>query len=127
MWIMESLSLGRVNEKAILRKTDKYWVLTERRVNTMGKLVSKMTLIDPKEEHIIGHYLFEQGQMIASTEIKEWMTTGGISVPKKFVIIWHDENIKLLWNFVNIKVNTHINPQKWEMPDMSYKIDMGKD
>ena len=127
MWIMESLSLGKVNEKADLRKTDKYWALTERRVNTMGQLVNKMTLIDPQKERIMGHYLFERGQMVASTEIKEWTTVGGVSVPQKLVIIWHDEDVKLQWNLVNIRINTPIDSRRWQMPDRSYKIDMGND
>ena len=47
------------------------------------------------------------------------------TIPKKIQILWPEENIHMIWEFENIQINSDINDETWEMPDMLDKIDMG--
>lgn len=122
-WMMECLGINEINLQGGLMRTETHWVVVEKSISPSCQIVTKMTAIDPATERITGHYLFDpMGQIEASTEILEFEN----DIPKKILIIWHKENIKMLWTVKNVKVNTQLNPDLWEMPNMSYKIDMGK-
>lgn len=122
-WMMESLGINEIELKGGLMRTDTHWVVVEKRISPSCQLVTKMTAIDPATERITGHYLFgPAGELEASTEILEFDENG---IPKKVVIIWHKENIKMLWTIINAQINTQLNPELWVMPDMPRKINMG--
>jgi len=120
LWMMESLSVGNVVSDAIIKSSQRYLLIIERRKSTSNSIVTKVTLIDKKNELIIGHYLMDDLGFIASAEIQHFNNL----VPDKIVIIWHRENVTLYWNIYNIRINQNIDPYNWQMPYYKNKINM---
>jgi hypothetical protein len=125
LWMMESISLNQLNEKARIYKTENYWAIVESRISPLNKPVSKVTLIDPIKKTIIGHYLIDERGIVASTEITEFTKINNHYVPKTMEINWHIENAKMIWKLKNIEINTYIEPSRWVIPNMKSKINMG--
>jgi hypothetical protein len=128
VWMMESLSLGEIDLKNVeVVKFKDMWAILQPRISSTGENITKMTLIDPKQEEIAGHYLYNsKGKLIASTEIQQYQRIDGQTIPKKVLIIWYDENVVMEWDLKSPTINRTINPTHWTMPQMSEMIDMGK-
>lgn len=127
-WMMESLSIGKIDGKNIeIGKFKNYWVVLQPRISANGEPVTVAILIDPQRSLVMGFYLYNrQGRMIASTEIEEYQNVGGHIIPKTMIIIWYEEGIVMEWELRNPQVNVAIHPNTWAMPDMRQKINMGE-
>ena len=128
IWIMESLGFNQLatDKIEIVKFKDKHWATIEKRKSTQNQEVSKVTLIDIQRKKIIGHYIYNnQEKMIASFEVKSTIKSGDHYLPKEVMIIWYEEGIFMELNFLNPAINTNIDPNNWQMPNMN-KIDMGK-
>ena len=130
-WMMESFCLSTLDtDKAVvIDQEGKYLRLIEKRKNAVGNVIFKATLIDPQQKIIYGHYLYnETGRPIASTEIKQYFKLpNGDYLPAKFLITWHEENVKMTLILNRPQLNVRINEEVWDLPRMRNVIDMGKD
>lgn len=129
-WVMELLSIIQIeqNEQSRLSVYDeKYLALVEPRISTTGLSVQKITLIDPNQQAIIGHYLLgANNRMILSCEIAEYHYVNQVMVPKKMKIIWHEENVVLLWSISEVRINESLDSNNWILPDRRQKIELGE-
>ena len=127
MWMMESLGVKAINLKSVFYKTDSgYWACVENKLSPTNKPVTKITLLDPKNQTIIGQYLKDERGIVASSEIREFTKTQDHIIPKVVVMTWHTENVKVIWRLRDAEVNKHIDGSKFVMPDMKNKINMGE-
>lgn len=127
LWLMECMGVTEIGFKnTVVKRQGEYLAAFQPRVSTLGALVTKMTLIDPKKQVIVGHYLYNQDDvLIASNEVIEFHTTyDGHMVPKKTKVLWQEEGVKMLFDFNGIQVNTPINPAHWNLPDYRRKTNM---
>lgn len=123
-WMMESINISPINiENIEIAKFKDFWAIIQERVSATGEKVTVVTLIHPTQKVVVGRYLYNQnGKLIASTEYQDFSN----EIPRKIFIIWYEEGITLDWDLSQVRKNTGINPQFWEMPVMRNKIDMGK-
>ena len=87
----------------------------------------KITLIDPNERRIIGIYLHDYHQLIASTEIKEVYWIDGLPVPKRIIITWYEENTQVEWKMSQPRINHDIQNTLWDKPYRPNQIDLGNE
>lgn len=123
-WMMESININSVSTENIeIAKHKNLWAIIQPRTSALEEKVTITTLIDPVQKLVLGRYLYNQnGKLIASTEYREFHDT----IPKKILIMWHEEDVTLDWDLSNVKTNVGINEQFWVMPNIKNKIDMGK-
>lgn len=128
LWIMECLGLDEISTKNIaIQKGNKYWKIYEPRMSAMNKVIRKVTVIDPKKLLILGHYIYEDEELVASSETRQFENINNFETPKKIVIIWHKENMSMVWNLNNSQTNTNLDPSLWKIPNHNRKINMGID
>ena len=125
-WMMASLGLD-VIKSGQPQKEGRYYKMLEHTKGTRGKRVMRITLIDPKENRIIGIYLNDYYQLIASTEIKEVYWIDGFPVPKRIVITWHEEDVQIEWKMSSPRINHDIRNTLWEKPYRQHQIDLGNE
>jgi hypothetical protein len=126
LWILETTSISEISlENAkIVNQGDNLAIVQQKR-GTNGEPVIKVTLVSKLSPVIIGHYLFDsKGDMIISTEVEKYQNIDGHLIPEKMKTIWYEENLTLLWNFHNVKINLGINQESWKMPNVRKKIDI---
>jgi hypothetical protein len=128
LWVVESLGLEEIKPKgAVIEKFKNYWKVTELRKSTLRRDVLKVTLIDPKLQLIIGHYIFKQdGTPVASSEVEEWQSTPYGHFPKNIIVQWHEENVSVRFILSDPKINTTIPKETWKMPNKQPKVDMSE-
>lgn len=131
-WIMHGLNLDviQITSKTKIQFKNKDLQITDSLVGPNGTFINRLILIDENKKLIKGRYLFaENGDLIASTEIKEYQFINDIPVPKLARTIWYEnaEKIFMDWTFNNQKINTDINQKNFIMPDLNPKVDMSKD
>jgi hypothetical protein len=125
VWLMGVLGVGEVQGNWFYGVSDNLLVLEAYR-SPLNEAIIKGTLIDSEKSVILGHYLFGRDwQVMASVEVREFYSISGHLIPKKVHILWPKENIQMIWELENVKINTVIDPENWEMPNMRDKIDMG--
>lgn len=124
-WLMESLSLNEISmENVEIIRVNNYWAILQSRNSALGEKIVIATLLDPQRDVIIGHYLYnEQNNLVASAEIKEFDG----DIPKKILIVWYDENVRMEWDIINPQINTSIDNSYWQLPYMRNKINMGEE
>lgn len=122
-WMVESLSVNAIKTNEVIFQTIGNRVAVKQLwLSPLRELISKITLIDASRNIIIGHYLYRNETLIASTEVVETYPSG---FPKKIQILWHEENVSIVWTFRNPKVNANLNPQLWQMP-LKNSIELGR-
>jgi hypothetical protein len=62
--------------------------------------------------------------LIISTEIIESHKINGFKIPKKIVIQWNVEKIYLEIEIFDPKINEKNDPQHWELPNITPKINI---
>jgi len=127
-WMMESMTASGIDTKnAQIIKFKGYWAVLEGRVSANKEPVWKVTLIDPNQSLVIGHYLYSAaGKMIASSEVQEFQNINGFALPKRLLILWYEEGVRMEWELNDVRVNVPISSDKWEMPKMRHSINMGE-
>jgi len=131
MWAMESLGVNAISPVWLLKHVEiseqgKFFKIIRHTKGMQGRPVMKITLLDPQQNAIVGNYLHNYKELIVSTEIKEFYFLNGLTVPKRIVVTWHEENIQIEWKLSLPKINYNISEELWEKPYRSLQIDMGK-
>lgn len=75
-------------------------------------------------DSILGKYLYQDTNILASIEYNNFKKIHGIKIPTKFDISWYEENIFMSWEFKEVCVNTEIKQEFWSMPDYNPKINI---
>jgi hypothetical protein len=125
-WMMSSLGVG-VIKVGKPSKQGRYYKMSEHANGIRGKKIMKITLIDPDELRVIGIYLHDYYQLIASTEIKEVYWIDGFPVPKRIVITWHEEDTQVEWRMSPPRINHNIQDTLWNKPYLQQQIDLGNE
>lgn len=111
IWIMESLGLHKLENFNIFQ-TEKYLVYSQK----IGKL-SRIVFVQKDINAIVGTYIIDEKEtIISSIEIIEFYDSSEFYIPKKILILWPEENIKMEWHFNNIKLNGTLDKNLWEKP-----------
>jgi hypothetical protein len=123
-WLIECLNFEKINtEKTTIAKFNNFYVVLEERNSASNEKVTKITLIDPEKERIIGHYLYNsKDKLVASAEISAFVE----NKPTSYLIIWYEEGIIMEWKLKNTKYNQEIKKETWDMPNITPKIDISK-
>lgn len=108
-------------EKATIEKNGNQIAVKEFALSPLREKISKVTLIE--NNRMIGHYLYRDSVLVASTEITQFNSCGG---PKIMKIIWHEEQMQMTWEFVNPRYNVELNPQLWKIPSFHNCVELGK-
>lgn len=122
LWIMECFGFNHIviSENTTLRERGNYLEISEQRLSTSGRIVIKSTLVDKLENRIIGHYLWDDGRLIVSAEIKSFKN----NVPSKIIFKWAEENITLNMELSNSETNALLSPNFWLMPNYDYRSNL---
>lgn len=125
MWIKATLGFDLVDtSNSLARKRGDFWEIVQIVKGVRGNNVTKITLIESTKGLVVGHYIFEKGSIVASSEVIEWSEINGFFIPVNVRIKWHIEDIEMSWTFLNGKINSAIDYQKWVMPSHDLQIDM---
>lgn len=126
LWIMECLGVQEISLKNVkIEKYQQYWAVYQSRVSTLGRLITKMTLIDPQYKRIVGHYLYNNANtLIASSEVIDFMTYESTYIPTKFKMCWQEENLVMTCQLLDMRVNEDIPNYIWNIPSNYVKKDM---
>jgi hypothetical protein len=127
LWIMDSFGMSTLLTKGSYKKLGNYLVIDEICLSTEGGKVARRTLIDPKLKLIVGQYLINGNQLIASSEILDYQKVDNKIIAKTIKMIWYEENIVIIWRFKNTKINVHIDNNMWTLPNFTKQLDMTKD
>ena len=125
LWMMESLGLKSIDlTDAKISEFEGNWKISQKRKSTLGHMVVKSTIIDPKRLVVLGHYVSTlSGQLIASTEVLEWNE----DIPKTIIMRWHNENVSIKLKFNRPKINSKIPAKHWGLPNIKPKVNMAED
>lgn len=125
IWMKSTLGFDNVDiNLAFARKRGENWEIISSTHNLRGSPVVRVTIIDPNKLSIIGHYIYEHGNIVVSSEVYEHILIGSHYVPKKMVIKWYEEDITMRWTLNDPKINTIIPSASWVMPQYHRTIDM---
>lgn len=110
VWLMESLCLNPISQP--IKKTQNYGELLERKETAEGMLLKK-TLIDLQKDTILGHYLYKNNTLIASSEIEKYDSN---CIPLSIKYIWYEEKQTLCIYLHNIIINKNVPSEVWSIP-----------
>jgi len=126
VWMKETLSIDPISIKgAWARQRGNHWEIIRLQKSAVGRPVIKVTMLDPKKLAIIGHYVYEDGKLVASAEVYEHVVREGYYLPSKILIRWYQENVTMVWHLNNPQINVPIDPSNWQMPRIRQTIEMG--
>jgi hypothetical protein len=126
-WMMESLTLSKIDEKNIeVGELKGNWVVLQKRKAARNEDVTVATLITKeKTPKILGNYLYNsQEKMIASTEIKDYYNINELFIPKTMFITWYEEGLIMEWNLEKPQVNVKIPESIWQIPNYHKKVEI---
>lgn len=124
MWIKGILGFDEISFKDfIVAQRGSNWEFVERTVNSQGKPVLRSIIVDPASLSIIGHYIYEDGWMICSSEVFASKNIQGLQVPTKIITRWYEENITLIWEFNSPQINPLLN-NDWSRPNIQPQVNM---
>jgi hypothetical protein len=129
VWLKGILGFDPVSVKGVVaRRRGPYWEIVEKATNMQRRPILRITLIDPAKVAIIGHYIYEEGRMVCSAEVYEHklLANGEVAVPAKIVMRWYEEDVTMIWQLYNQRLNTTSDPRLWQMPNISPKVDIGQ-
>jgi len=119
LWMMESLNIGVTDVKKItktLKKGNLYYTY-ENRTSAIGDPVTQITVYDAVSMVIVGRSLIdEDGKSVITTAYTD----------SKVNTLWHEENVRMEWDFSDKQVNCVTESGLFVMPDYKKKIDLSK-
>jgi len=127
VWLKGILGFDPIDiQRAMARKRGSYWEIISRSQNMQNRPILRSTLIDPQNMAIIGHYIYDQGNLVCSAEVHEHSFINECPIPAKMVIRWHEEAITMIWQLRSQCLNVNFDSRLWQMPSISPKVDIGK-
>jgi hypothetical protein len=115
-WLIQILGVTKIPEYPKYLWKDRYVVLED----IAG--LKKMTVIDPKQNQIVGHYLYDHDRMLAGCEIKEFSD----NLPKEVHFYWVEENLHVIWRLRYDRINGKIPHSVFDMPKSSHRTDISR-
>lgn len=123
----EIFGIHTINEKCSVSSYANYLAASEVLDIKKDNKLSKVTLIDPDRNVIIGQYIYDQNQkLLISIEIKSFQKTNGFLLPKSMRLVWYEENVSANWEISGYQINPTIEKFRWEKPEIKQEIDMSK-
>lgn len=115
-WIIESIGFSEISQNSeILDAGDKIYLI-EKRISTQLEEVNKITIIDKIDKVILGHYILDSNnQLIVSNETLEFEKINNFLVPKKILTNIYEDNVSMIIELNNMKLNEKIDPKLWKM------------
>lgn len=125
-WLLESMALGNLDSENIeVGKFKENWIIIQKRKGTSGEDVVVATLINSKNNTVMGNYLYNaQGKLIASSEILDYYQINDVYVPKHIYITWYEEGVIMEWTLERPSLNVQIPESIWQIPNMPQKVEM---
>jgi len=125
-WMRETIGIDMIDTKDVtIIEEDGMWQIFQQRKSVTGKKIVHMTLID--KEKILGRYIYTpNGDLVISSEVKEFYRIDGHIVSKINHIYWAEEDVVNQWIMNKPDLNSSIDPRMWQMPNMRNSIDLGK-
>lgn len=125
IWLSGCLGVDKIDyTNAQVDQVGNRWRVIKKGVNASKEPITTVTYIDPARGLITGHGIYNShGILEASSEIQHF---SGV-LPVKISFIWHKEDASTVWELTNTKVNTEINLNRWQLPNIDPKIDMSSD
>jgi len=122
IFMKESLGLNQIRDGKI-SSFGNFIIIDSEFENSIGKTVIRSTFLDKKNKRILGFAVQDKEEIIAFAEILAYTRD---NLPEKILYVWKKEDKILLLNIQNPEINTDIDTQFWELPDLNPKIDMGR-
>lgn len=125
MFLRETLGLDPVKTSGVRIVEDggKYMVI-EGLKNSVGEPILKWTFVDKEKKRINGLLITDdKGTPVASGEILKYEN----DLPAQILYQWFEEQTSMLLDFEGQRSNTEIDSGWWALPNITPKIDMGKD
>jgi len=119
IWLWELLDINEIDN----RYSPIFTYKLNGNIATMGGHfeLTKVTLTDPKNSRVIGHYLYDRNwKLIVSSEVLEFQK----ELPKTIRIVWAEEGATMIWHLSDTKININVPSENWQMPNMKNKQDM---
>lgn len=119
-WMIEALGIGAIKMGTIQKQKDGKFFVLEERISTRRQNVIIGTLIDSFKPAIVGYYIFDKNKRCLGSIriIESYKTTTNAYLPKKMEIKWPQENITIVWDLFDIKLNKKISEKTWTMPNL---------
>lgn len=112
-----------VSKSKLVELSDKY-IIVDNMTNSVGQPICKFTYISKAHKRIDGFLVVNKdAKNIVSSEVMEWEG----NMPKQILFVWFDEDVSMLLDLKNPKLNAGISSTNWTKPNISPMIDMGKD
>ena len=125
VWMKGILGFDKIPDGvAYAQRRGKNWEILQPTRNVQGHPIIRSFVIDPEKLAIVGHYIYERGKLTVSAEVFEHRIKDGFFVPSKMVVKWYKEDISMILEFGDVKLNKRIHQNFWVMPQMHNKIDM---
>ena len=102
-------------ENAIVCRRGDNWQVTQQTQNVEGEPVVMVTIIDPKTQTIIGHYIYQNNIIVCSAETYE---------QSKIILRWYEEDITMIWEIYNQQTNISLDNSNWIMPSDKVMVDL---
>ena len=123
LWMKGSLGLDEIPTSGIhARRRGFNWEFLQLTRNTQGKRVLRSILVDPKRSIIVGQYVYKDSKLMVSSEIYEYRD----GLPHRAIVKWYEEDVVMILEFVNPKINQGIIPSTWVRPSMRGEIEIGE-
>jgi hypothetical protein len=125
MFLRETLGLDPIKtDGARVVEDAKKFVIINNLKNSMGQPILKWTFIDRENQRINGLLITNSdGTPIASGEILKYEN----ELPSQILYQWFEEKTTMLMEFGHPECNVEIEEGRWELPNITPQIDMGKD
>lgn len=115
------LDVLKYSESTVDQNDDVRWRVIKPSLSGRKDPITLVTYVDPKKCLVTGHGIYTQkGVLDISSEIQEFHD----GLPSKITFIAHLDNISLVWNLSNTKINVAIDPTRWQMPNINPKISL---
>jgi len=123
VWMKGSLGFGTIPTDGIFgRRRGSNWEFLQLTKNAQGRRVLRSVVVDPKRNLILGQYVYQNGKLVVSSEVYEYTRDG---LPKRMLIRWYEEDVTMILEFINPKINQSITPDAWKKPLMRLEVEMG--
>lgn len=90
------------------------------------KPVIRSTLIDKEDKKIVGHRLYENHKLIASSTILDHELRGEAWIPTTILVEWYEEKVSVLFNLISSDVNVEIPDTEFNLPNKTPLIPLVK-
>jgi outer membrane lipoprotein-sorting protein len=124
LWMMESINLLPIDTNRIKASKQKdNWMVWQMRVSPKRHQIAMISIINPSKFAITAHYVEggSNGQVLASSEVKGFNRVQGIYVPRTIEFSLFEDDIKIVQEFSNVRINVPISAEMWKMPDLGIR------